>query len=427
MRNRLNKRRSRRRSSIKSFRSGNAGPLFKLLGVVFGSLLGLALLAFCVMFALEAFFKVDTPLNASGIIGKFAGKINTPLIETPSPVPTEEPTPTPHPMDDFDPAEFSRELIMPSDLNYPWLADPYYHSGTVICSAGKLSDGKVKLDKLVSCELKPDFTSGAVSELEIKPVNDHLIYPAFNEKWLVYFDANYEFGGGEIRYVDRTASRPAPKTIKKVYIGQPEIKLDGDYIAWIERTGSEREKIFICDLSTEETAVVDFFDFQASGTSMPYLSNGKLVWAAPASMNDSTVKSLDIKTGTITEFRPGLFVHDPKYNGQHYVWLDSPHADGAKLYGSDGVSGSFEIAEDVIDFCMDELSVIYSKDDALFVYSLFDKQNYRLTAETESAQLLGASGSSVIFWMDVTSRERDIIKYMFNPLIRTELHSENEG
>ena len=401
---------------VKSFRSGSLSPLLKLLGAVFGALAGIAVLVFGVMFVLEAFFKVDTPLDASGIIGRFAGKINAPLIETPSPVPTAEPTPTPHPMANFDPAVFQRELVLPGELNYPWLADPCSYGSSVICSAGKLSDGKVKLEKLVSFELTSDYTVGDVSELDIKPLNDHLLYPVYNDKWLVYFDANYSFGGGEIRCIDRSDPSSSPKTIKTVYVGQPEINLDGDYIAWIERTGSEREKIFICDLSTEETAVVDFFDNQASGSSMPHLSNGKLIWSAPAFMNDSSVKTLDIKTGSLSEFRPGLFVHDPEYNGEYYAWLDSPHGDNTKLYCSDGASGSFEIAEGVIEFCIYMSCIIYSKGDAVYMYEFGGGETYRLTAENESAQLLGVSESGVIFWTDVTSRERDIIKYMRCPL-----------
>ena len=427
MRNRLNKRRGRRRSSVKSFRSGNLSPLLKLLGVILGVLAGAALLVFGVMFVLEAFFKVDTPVNASGIIAKITGKTNDSHIETQSPSPTSEPTPSPHPMENFDPVVYQRELILPGELDFPWLADPNAHADSVIFSAGKLSDGKVKLERLISCKLTADLFASEAVELDIKPINDHLLFPVFNDKWLVYFDANYDFGGGEIRFVDRTAASTAPKTLKTVYVGQPELKLDGNYIAWIERTGSEREKIFVCDLSTEETAVVDYFDNRASGTSMPYLSNGKLVWSASTSVSDSAVKTLDIKTGSLSEFRPGLVVHDPEYNGEYYAWLDSPHSENAKLYCSDGVSGSFELAEGVIEFGIYEGCVVYSKGDAVYMYVFDNGETYRLTAENESAQLLNVSDAGIIFWMDVTSRERDIIKYMMCPLNTTESHAENEG
>ncbi len=416
MRSRLNKRRTRRKSSVKSFKSGNLSPLLKLLGVVFGALAALALLAFGIMFVLEAFFKIDTPLSSSGLLGKLAGRINTPLIETPSPAPTAEPTPTPHPMADFDPVSAQHELILPGELNFPWLADPYYHGGKVICSAGRLVDGRVKHDKLIECDITSALHTGAVRELDIKPVCDHLLFPVFNEKWLVYFDANYSFGGGEIRYIDLSKAPYAPRTVKTVYVGQPEIKLDGDIIAWIERTGSEREKIFLCDLSTEETAVVEYFDNQSSGTSMPYLHDGRLVWASSASIGDSSVKSLDIATGSVSEFRPGMLVHDPEYNGQYYAWLDSPHGENARLYISDGVSGSAQIAEGAVEFRLDEQSVVYSKDEALYMYMLSTGETYRLTAQNEAAQLLGVSGNSFVFWMDVTSRERDIIKFMALPL-----------
>ncbi|MBR3299693.1 MAG: hypothetical protein IKI64_10940 [Clostridia bacterium] len=418
---RLNKRNRRRRSSSRSFRSGNAGPILKLLGVVFGALAGLALLVFGVMFVLEAFFKVDTPLDASGIIGKFAGKINTPLIETPSPVPTVEPTPTPHPMEGFDPAAAQRELILPGELNYPWLADPSSYGSTVILSAGRLADGKVKLERLVSY----DIATGSASELEVKPENDHLLHPVFNDKWLVYFDANYDFGGGAIRCIDRTASSASPRTIKTVYVGQPELRLENDILTWIERTGSEREKIFVCDLSSGETAVTAYFDNQASGTSMPFIHGNKLVWASPASMSDSAVKTMDIGTGSVSEFRPGVFVHDPEYNGEYYAWLDSTHGENAKLYLSDGVSGSIEIAEGVVEFGIDEDFIAYSKGLAVYMYVFDTGETYCLTANREAAQLLGVSGG-VIFFMDVTSRERDIIKYMVSPFAG-ELRSVNEG
>lgn len=422
MRSRLNKRRTRRKNSVKSYRSGNLSPLLKLLGTLFGGAAAIALLVFGIMFILEAFFKIDTPLNASGIIGKFAGKINTPLIESPTPIVTAEPTPTPNPMEGFEPAALQRELILPGELNYPWLADPYCFDGTVICSAGKLFDGKVKLQKLVQY----DISTGNVSELGISPLNDHLLNPVFNEKWLVYFDANYNYGGGEIRCVNRLSASSAPQTIKTVYVGQPQISLDGDLITWIERTGSEREKIFACDLSTGENVTVDYFDNHSSGTSAPDISHGRLVWSAPASFNDSCVKYYDVALGTSAEFRPGLFVHDPKFNGKYFAWLDSPHADGAKLYISDGVSGSTEIAADVISFDLDEEFAAYSVEDAVYIYLFETGETYRITSERESAQLLGVSGG-VIFFMDVTSRERDIIKYMPSPLRAQATVSENEG
>lgn len=84
---------------------------------------------------------------------------------------------------------------------------------------------------------------------------------------------------GDICALDLKNSSAEPKIIKKVYVGQPEIKLWDEYIAWTERTGSERDKIFVCHIPTEETTVVQYFNSSGYGASMPYFENGKLIWA----------------------------------------------------------------------------------------------------------------------------------------------------
>ena len=79
-----------------------------------------------------------------------------------------------------------KEIVFPAGMSYTWLSDPYCFNGEIICSAGKLVNGKA----LMCALLKYNISTGKVSELPIKARNDHLIYPVFNEKYLVYFDAN---------------------------------------------------------------------------------------------------------------------------------------------------------------------------------------------------------------------------------------------
>ena len=59
--------------------------------------------------------------------------------------------------------------------------------------------------------------------------------------------------------------------------------------------------------------------------------------------------------------------------------------------------------------------VAYGKDEAVWIYVFENGKSYRLTPERENTQFLGVSGGYVM-WMDVTSRERDIIKYALPPL-----------
>ena len=76
---------------------------------------------------------------------------------------------------------------------------------------------------------------------------------------------------------------------------------------------------------------------------------------------------------------------------------------------------SVAAAEGVVEFGIAENFVAYGKDEAVWIYVFENGKSYRLTPERENTQFLGVSGGYVM-WMDVTSRERDIIKYALPPL-----------
>ena len=303
---------SKRRRS--RFSASIWAPILKLAGCIAGVLAALGILTLLVMIVLEGVFKIDTPLRPDGFLGKAARlvKIELPLIESPTPYIPPEPTPTPHPMDLFVGEDEEKEIVFPAGMSYTWLSDPYCFNGEIICSAGKLVNGKA----LMCALLKYNISTGKVSELPIKARNDHLIYPVFNEKYLVYFDANQKNGGGDICALDLKNSSAEPKIIKKVYVGQPEIKLWDEYIAWTERTGSERDKIFVCHIPTEETTVVQYFNSSGYGASMPYFENGKLIWAGEDSTRArcSSINYISLNETSIGELYPGVYVHDPETN-----------------------------------------------------------------------------------------------------------------
>ncbi|MBR4434663.1 MAG: hypothetical protein IKS90_01025 [Clostridia bacterium] len=413
MKKRFDRRSARRRRNASGFNKGNAGPILKLIGAVLGSLAALTLTAFAVMLALQFLFKIDTPIKPLVVRdAKTETAAPDPHTSTaPDAGPT--PVPTPHPMAAFDAENAEKELVFPSEMNYGYLGDPYCHNGKIICSAGKLADGKVRLGKLIIY----DIMTAEVSEVMIEPVNDHLLSPVFNDRYLVYFDANNTIGGGFIRMVDLTKQPISPITIKAVYIGQPEIKLYENYITWIERTGSDRDKLFVCDLKTQETTVVQYFDRRSYGTSIPDFGGGKLVWAdeGGAADNNSSICTIDIETAEMTSFNPGSYVHDPEFNGSVYVWIDSHHAPGARLMFSDGVNPASVIAENVAEFGLSDKFVAYGMDEAVYVYVFATGESYRVNPSWQKAQFLGTS-NGVVMWMDVTSRERDIIKFVIPPM-----------
>lgn len=415
-------RRKRYKSRRRSLSASNWGPVIKLLLCVVGGLVGLAVLTLGTMLLLETVFHVDTPLPPDGLVAKVTKlftKGDDILVTSPTPYYTPVPTPTPHPMNSYNPAESEKEVVLPPELQYYWFGDPSFVNGKMVFTAGKIIGDNVKMCGL----LEYDPGSGAVTELPVKPANAHIIYPVMNDEWLVFLDGKVKGGGDIVAY--RTNDLTAePILIKTVYVGQPELRLDGHYISWIERTGTSRDKLFVCDLETLETAVIAMFSSSSYGTSSPYMHDGTIIWAAEGTERyedgrmASTIKHIDLQSSGIQDLPVDTYVHDPEFNGKQYAWIDAHYSENSSLYigevDSSGKLVSQKIAESVVDFVLDERFVAYSMDEVIYVYLFNSGESFRITPERELAQLLGASEGNVI-WMDVTTRERDVLKYALIP------------
>lgn len=411
-------RRKRYKGRRRSLSASNWGPLVKLLLCVFGVLAGAALLTLFVMILLESVFHVDTPLPPDGIVAKAAklfARGDDVFVTTPTPYFTPEPTPTPHPMESYSPETEEKEVVIPADMQYYWFGDPVFHGEKMLFTAGRIVGDNVQMCGL----LEYDPATGSVVELPVKPRNSHFIYPVFNDEWLVYLDGNRK-GGGEICALKMNALSAQPIIIKTVYVGQPEIRLDGHYISWIERTGTTRDKLFVCDLETQETTVLAMFSSSSYGTSAPYMKNGTLIWASDGTehyedgRNASVIKHIDLSSPGIRDYNVDTYVHDPEYNGKYFAWIDAHHSADSKLYCAEVTDGvqlvSHEVASGVVDFYLDDEFIAYSVDEVIYVYMFNSGESYRITPERELAQLLGSS-EGFVTWMDVTTRERDVLKY----------------
>lgn len=380
----------------RSFRSSKWAPLFSLAITVIG-VAGLAV--FIIFYALPKLL----PIIGIDYVAPFS--------PTPTPAPTPVPTPSPHPIVDADLDELQNELVFPSSQDYQWFGDPFFYKSKMAFTAGKLVDGSARMISM----LRIDILTQETEELPIELDNDHFMYPMFNDRWFVYYDA-LSIGGGYIKLLEADDLSGDPKIIKKVYTGQPELKLDGDYIAWTERTGSRMDKLFVCDLNTLETVAVQMFSDSSYGLSMPYIKNGLLIWA-DADQNSTTnasatsvINYLNINTSKIETYTPGTFVHDPETNGQYFVWLDGNHGPYTKLCFSNGTDAALAIDFGVVEFGIGSDFIAYSKDERIWIYLFENGTKYPISPEREKTQFLGIS-DDYIAWIDVTSRERDILKY----------------
>lgn len=391
-------RKVRRRRSIKQ---SNWWPFLLLGGAILGVLAALAL----------AFYYV-LPKAAEW----FDFQYRPPFLPEATPAPTPQPTPTPHPITYFNPTENSQEVILDGYSDYKWLSDPFVYKDKMIICAGKVNQGDKQVHLLQMCWFDP--AARTVEPVPLSPQNAHFMFPKFNDTWLVYLDAKLD-GGGALMAVDLQAQSLQPVKIKDIYVGQPEPILDGDYVAFMDRTGSKREKLFVCDLTTMESTVAEMFPGTVYGQSKPSLSNGRLLWADSATAEGdsdlSRISYIDLSSTIISSYNPGTFVHDPKSSGKYTAWLSDVHSSSTQLYAAVGLSGSpILIDSGVVDFGIGSDFVAYSRGESIYIYMFETGGIYRITHDYEYAQFLGVSGDYVM-WMDVTTRERDIVKFVAIP------------
>lgn len=340
---------------------------------------------------------------------------SAPFSPTPTPVPTVKPTPTPNPMSSFSPIDNQNEIVIES--GYKWFGDPISYNGHIYLTAGKIVDNKVAMCDLIEY----DSENRSVKRLDIELKNTHFNYPKINDRWLVYFDGNID-DGGDLIACSINDGRYEPKLIKHVYTGQPEPMLDGDIVAWIERTGTRMDKLFVCDLNTMETSVVQMFSNSSYGQSKPSLYNGVLLWADSAGAYSegedtvaSCINSIRLSESTVSTYNVNTYVHNPQRRGAYTAWTDSHYGLSSKLYYSVGSTEPVLIDEGIVEFGLSERFIGYSKNETIWLYMFDEGTTYRITPDRESAQFLGVSDDK-IFWMDVTARgERDILKYIEIP------------
>ena len=393
--------RAKRRRRRRSLSASNWGPIIKLTAVILGFLALLYVILYIAVPKAAEFIGID---------------YRAPFTPEATPAPTPKPTPTPHPMKTYDFAANSQELVFDGSSNYKWFTDPYFHDGRMIISAGKLaSDGKnVAFSDMFF--FNPEDRSA--EKLPLSPQNFHFMYPKFNGKWLVYLDAKIDEGGA-IMAVDLTASPLQAVKVKDIYSGQPEPFLSDNYVAFTDRTGTTKDKLFVYDLTTMESTVVAMFTNSVYGQSKPFIADSTLIWADSAtssgSSDTSVLNYIYINSSTVKSVNTGTFVHDPECNRQYTAWLNEVHSRNTQLYGMNGFGGEpFLIDSGVVEFGLGSDFVAYSRDEGIYVYMFNGGSIYRLTQDYEQAMFLGVSDDHVM-WMDVTSRERDIVKFIEIP------------
>ncbi|MDO4543225.1 MAG: hypothetical protein Q4C01_01620 [Clostridia bacterium] len=321
---------------------------------------------------------------------------------SPSPLSTPEPTQNPaenHALYSVNLKEVQTEMVIP---DFQYLSDFGFALGQLICVGGNYtSDGTAAFVRVVFQDLEENSHSYLALPQNYKSIR----FPQVNENYIVYLDVTGS-GGGRLMSYDRNTQESLE--LKTVHYGVFKLTLWDKYVAWTERTGSVRDKLFLCDVTTGESVTLHIFDDSPFALSSPYLYDGLLFYAD----SDGILQSLDILKGEYTSFDTGLYVHDPKYNGTYIAFMSGNHDESSGLYCL-----TFEnpepvlLASGVADFYMGDTFAAYMKDDRVYVVFFEDGVTFCITRTEETAQLLGAGGDYVV-WMDTTWRDKDIVEYM---------------
>ena len=326
------------------------------------------------------------------------------VIET-----TPIPVVTHSPMELFDPETSQQELVFADSGSYSWFGDPYFYNGIMLFSAGKVVDQQAVLLDLYTF----DPVARTAEKLPYTPKNTHFMYARFNDDWLVYLDAKLE-GGGCIMAVDRNTAGAEPVLVKDVYSGQPEITLWEHYIVFTDRTGTNMDKLFVCDLDTMETVTLAMFQKSAYGQSVADIENGIITWADSdvGGLDVSAICTIELGSTTINTYSPGTYVHDVENDGKHMAWLTAHHSPTTELYCRTGTGEPVLVASGVVDFGLDDEFVAYVVDETLYAYMFDYGRSFRISPEQQKVQFLGVSDGMMI-WQDVTSQDvsRDIVMY----------------
>ena len=123
---------------------------------------------------------------------------------------------------------------------------------------------------------------------------------------------------------------------------------------------------------------------------------------------DAEIRVIPLKQGGDLEhilFQPGMYAYEPMIEGDNIVFLNSPRDDKSSLMlctkTGDTYAAPVVIAEGVLNYCMGDGFVAYTKDEAVYIYYFADASSGRLSPESRRALLSSATGKDVV-WYDIT-------------------------
>ncbi len=319
------------------------------------------------------------------------------------------PTPSLPPVAREDMTDLAKEL----SIDHKSINDPYVFEKEVAFSTGNQLQAAPTLDSIVIF----DIVSGATKKVEgITKKYDFLFEPKFNDKYIVYLDCKDKFGGAVCGY-DRESGQAF--VMREYLYGKPKVSVSGDYALWSQQTGRNKDRLYLYHLPTHETVEIEVFDNTYFSVSTPFMSDDAIVYVQPygeSQVLDGSSASIEPEICVIPLreggdnnkilFRPGIEgVYDPMISGTNIVFIDTNRDHNSRLMlcvrEGDTYSSPEVIAQGVINYCVGDGFVAYTKDEAIYIYYFKDGSSGRLSSDNTRALLANANGKNVV-WYDIT-------------------------
>ena len=288
--------------------------------------------------------------------------------------------------------------------------DPFIFEDEIIFVSSATENGLLKYNKLFiyDCNEKKE------TQVDVETKYTNILYPRFNDDYIVFLDSSAA-GGGRICVYDRKNGKQF--TVKDYLYAAPKIAMCGNVIVFYQQAGEATDRLYFYDLETGESSAYRVLSGLPIAPPPVSAKDGKVVYSVPYSTEDgfgrSRIYKLDLDTGHETVIEPGKLIYDIKTDGENIAFLASAAGMPTDLYLLDGEIPDL-IAEDAANFEMGNGFIAYTKDDAVYAYSLRERIHYKVNSDISRAYLASANGDRICF-MDVTGGFDDnvnTIKYI---------------
>lgn len=245
------------------------------------------------------------------------------------------------------------------------------------------------------------------------------IYETYiNHNWIVWLDTNKGLKN-HVKIMNRGTGQVS--TIRTSENGQPKLRLYGDILVWMEQVSDTVDKLYMVDLNVQEDLTLfEFSDKATYGVSAPWIYEGSVIWAGPGETEDTSgIYYLKLETdeqGLFNEpqaYFPGTYVHEPMYNGDVFIWLDTNKSREGKLYMGRMGEEPVVIDQNITTYQLGDGIVVYAKNSSIWVYVIETGELCRLTSPGEEGMLPTVSNRTVVWYNILLSKEldRDVLRY----------------